>query len=94
MNTSRLVRSWLILCVLCGSAAAQSSPPPPAATEPTTAREAAEKKAAEDKAIADRFAAWKATLSPRQQAWETLLEQNLGGFYLPLYAGTLGQENG
>ena len=88
MNTSRrLIRCWLILCalgVLCVSAAATHAPDAPAA-EPTTAREAAEKKAAEDKAIADKFAAWKATLSPQQQAWETLLEQNLGGFYLPLY---------
>lgn len=32
-----------------------------------------------------RFAAWKATLSDEQQAWETVLEQNLGGFYLPRY---------
>jgi lysophospholipase L1-like esterase len=85
MNASRLVPSWLILCVLSVSAAAQPNPSAPAATEPTTARESVEKKAAEDKAIADKFAAWKATLSPQQQAWETLLEQNLGGFYLPLY---------
>lgn len=88
MNTSRLIPSWPVLCVvcvLCVSAAAQPNQPAPAATEPTTAREAAEKKAAEDKAIADKFASWKATLAPQQQAWETLLEQNLGGFYLPLY---------
>ncbi len=88
MNTSRLIRGWRIFCVLCvlgvSAAATQSNRPAPAA-EPTTAREAAEKKAAEDKAIAEKFAAWKATLSPEQQAWETLLEQNLGGFYLPLY---------
>ncbi len=33
-----------------------------------------------------KFAAWKATLPAEQQAWETVLEQNLGiGFYLPLY---------
>ena len=88
MNLSRLVAYWLVLCVfsvLCVSTTAQPNQTPPAAAEPTNAREAAEKKAAEDKAIADKFAAWKATLSPQQQAWETLLEQNLGGFYLPLY---------
>lgn len=34
---------------------------------------------------ARRFAEWKATLSDEQQAWETVLEENLGGFYLPHY---------
>jgi len=55
------------------------------AVEPTNAKEAAEKKAAANKVTAEKFAAWKATLPPEQQAWETVLEQNLGGFYLPLY---------
>lgn len=55
------------------------------AAEPTNAREAAEKKAAADRVVAEKFAAWKATLPPEQQAWETVLEQNLGSFYLPLY---------
>lgn len=62
------------------------------AGEPTNANEAAaqkaaaEKKAAEQKIVSEKFATWKATLSPEQQAWETVLEQNLGmGFYLPLY---------
>lgn len=61
--------------------------------EPTNAKEAeaqkkaaAEQKAAEQKVLNEKFAAWKATLPPEQQAWETVLEQNLGmGFYLPLY---------
>lgn len=60
--------------------------------EPTNAKEAedqkkaAEQKAAEQKALNEKFAAWKASLPPDQQAWETVLEQNLGmGFYLPLY---------
>jgi len=55
------------------------------AAEPTNAKEAAEKKAREDAELAARFAEWKAALPPEQQAWETVLEQNLGGFYLPLY---------
>lgn len=55
------------------------------AAEPTNAREAAEKKAAADRVVAEQFAAWKATLPPEQQAWEMVLEQNLGSFYLPLY---------
>ncbi|MEN3942761.1 SGNH/GDSL hydrolase family protein [Prosthecobacter sp. SYSU 5D2] len=63
------------------------------AAEPTNATEAAaqkaaaaEKKAADQQALSAKFAAWKATLPPDQQAWETVLEENLGmGFYLPLY---------
>jgi lysophospholipase L1-like esterase len=56
------------------------------ALEPTNAKEAAAKKAAANKVTAEKFTLWKATLSPEQQAWETVLEQNLGtGFYLPLY---------
>lgn len=56
------------------------------AKEPTNAKEAAEQKAARDKVTAEKFALWKAKLPPEQQAWETVLEQNLGtAFYLPLY---------
>jgi hypothetical protein len=53
--------------------------------EPTNAEEAAAKKAAETKELNAKFAAWKATLPEKQQAWETVLENNLGTFYLPLY---------
>lgn len=55
------------------------------AAEPTNAKELAEKKAAAQRVVAEKFAAWKATLPTEQQAWETVLEQNLGSFYLPLY---------
>lgn len=55
------------------------------AAEPTDADELAEKKTKTQQATAEKFATWKATLSPEQQAWETILEQNLGSFYLPLY---------
>lgn len=55
------------------------------AAEPTNAQEAAAKKAAANKIVAEKFAVWKATLPAEQQAWETMLEQNLGNFYLPLY---------
>lgn len=57
----------------------------PASNEPTNAAEAAAKKAAADKAIDERYQAWKAKLPAEQQAWETVLEQNLGSFYLPLH---------
>lgn len=48
------------------------------AKEPTNAKEAAEQKAARDKVTAEKFAVWKAKLPAEQQAWETVLEQNLG----------------
>ena len=54
--------------------------------EPTNAAEAAAKKAAEDKAVDEKYQSLKAALPPDQQAWESVLEQNLGnGFYLPLH---------
>lgn len=53
--------------------------------EPTNAKELARKKTLEQKVINQKFAKWKSTLSPEQQAWETVLEENLGGFYLPRY---------
>lgn len=55
------------------------------AVEPTNAKELGEKKAAAQKITAEKFAVWKAQQSPEQQAWETVLEQNLGNFYLPIY---------
>ncbi len=58
---------------------------PASAAEPTNAQEAAAKKSATEDTVDQRFAKWKASLSPEQQAWETVLEENLGGFYLPLY---------
>lgn len=53
-------------------------------TEPPSAEEVAKKKAA-DKAKNDKFQMWKNTLSQEQQVWETVLEKNLGNFYLPIY---------
>jgi hypothetical protein len=57
--------------------------------EPTNAEEAkakalaAEKKAAREAAVAAKYNAWVTTLSPERQAWEKVLQENLGGFYLP-----------
>lgn len=56
-----------------------------AAGEPTNAQEAAEKKAAADRALDEQYRAWKAKLPPEQQAWEQQLEENLGTFYLPIH---------
>ncbi len=63
----------------------------PARLEPTNAaeaaaRETAAKKAAQDAAIDAKYLALVAKLSPAEQAWEKVLQENLGnGFYLPAH---------
>ena len=57
--------------------------------EPTNAKEAAAqvaaKKAAQDKVVDEKYQVWAATLSPEAQAWEKVLQSQLGNFYLPLH---------
>lgn len=73
------VAPWLIVLAL-------ATGPFVGAAEPTNAAEAAAKKAAEDRRIDELYQQKKAALSPERQAWETVLEQNLGnGFYLPIH---------
>lgn len=70
------------------SLAAQAADPKPAAQpkgEPTNAKEAADRKAAQAAAADEKYAALVAKLPPEEQAWERVLQENLGGFYLPLY---------
>lgn len=75
----------LLVALPLATLTAAEPKPSPAKIEPTNAAEAAAKKAAEDKALDAQYQKWKAGLSPAQQAWETVLEQNLGGFYLPIH---------
>ncbi|NQT86714.1 SGNH/GDSL hydrolase family protein [bacterium] len=53
--------------------------------EPTNPKEAAAQKAAARKLLDEQYAALVATLPPDQQAWERTLQENLGGFYLPIH---------
>ena len=56
--------------------------------EPTNAAEAAAQKAkkvAAEAVVAEKYAALVAKLPPEQQAWEQVLQQQLGSFYLPLH---------
>ena len=53
--------------------------------EPTNADEAAARKAAAEQAIDAQYAAWVETLSPERRAWETVLQDQLGSFYLPIH---------
>jgi lysophospholipase L1-like esterase len=43
------------------------------------------KKAAQEKVVDERYAALIAKLSPEEQAWEKVLQGQLGNFYLPLH---------
>ncbi|WP_207394425.1 SGNH/GDSL hydrolase family protein [Bremerella alba] len=53
--------------------------------EPTNAKEAAAEKARADQELDDRYQALVKTLSPAEQAWERVLQENLGNFYLPIH---------
>lgn len=53
--------------------------------EPANAAELAEKKSRADAAVAAADAKRKAAMTPEEAAWEKVLEENLGTFYLPLY---------
>lgn len=67
---------------------AQDGPPKTAESpqgEPTNAAEAAARKTAADAAVEKAYQALVGTLPPEQQAWERTLQENLGGFYLPIY---------
>ena len=76
MPTS-LILTWLVLTLLAGG--------PPRKSEPTNAAEAAAKKAAADKVLDEQYGAWVSTLAPERQAWEQVLQENLGSFYLPIH---------
>ncbi len=62
----------------------QAESPPPKG-EPTNAAEAAAQKAKAEAEVAAKYQALVAKLPPEQQAWERVLESQLGGFYLPLH---------
>lgn len=58
-----------------------------ASHEPTNAAEAAakDKKATQNKIIAEKYQALVSKLPAEEQAWEHVLEANLGGFYFPAH---------
>ncbi len=81
MYLLRPLLSSLFLALLTPLRAAE--PPRPASAK---AAEEAAQKAAEAKRIDALYQQKKASLPPERQAWETLLEQNLGdAFYLPIH---------
>ena len=60
-----------------------AAPPAAVQSEPTNAEEAAAKKKAAEAAVAAKYDTIVATLSAEEQAWEKVLQQHLGSFYLP-----------
>jgi hypothetical protein len=62
-----------------------ASPAAPPAGEPTNAAEAAAQKARSDAELDAAYQGWVAGLSPAAQAWERVLQDQLGSFYLPLH---------
>jgi hypothetical protein len=68
-----------------GTIAAAQTPTVPPKQEPTNAAEAAAQKAKADAIVAERYQAIVAKLPPDQQAWEAVLQSQLGSFYLPLH---------
>lgn len=65
------------------TAAAQTASPPKG--EPTNAAEAAAQKAKAEAELDAKYQAWVAKLPADQQAWERVLQDQLGGFYLPIH---------
>jgi len=53
--------------------------------EPTNAAEAAAQKAARELVVEGKYNGWLSAQSPEAQAWEKVLQENLGGFYLPFH---------
>jgi lysophospholipase L1-like esterase len=81
----RFLPALLLSLQFISTVSAQKQAIPPQG-EPTNAKEAeAQKKAQRERDVDARYADWVAKLSPEQQAWETVLQENLGGFYLPIH---------
>ncbi len=80
---------WLVVAAIATLCPPDVVVPPEAArgaqAEPTTADEAAAKKQAAAAAIEARYRTIVEGLPPEEQAWEKLLGEQLGSFYLPLH---------
>ena len=77
-----MIPRLVFLLLACLTIASPAAPP---AGEPTNAAEAAAQKARADAELDVKYQAWVASLSPAAQAWEKVLQDQLGSFYLPLH---------
>ncbi|MBK8090589.1 MAG: SGNH/GDSL hydrolase family protein [Verrucomicrobiaceae bacterium] len=73
-----------VLLIAASTACAQTSTTVPKG-EPTNAAEAAAKKAQADAALEEQYQSIVAKLPADQQAWERVLQSQLGSFYLPIH---------
>ena len=72
-----------VVALSLGGRCVIAAPPAAVQSEPTNAEEAAAKKKAAEAAVAAKYEALVAKLSAEEQAWEKVLQQHLGSFYLP-----------
>lgn len=79
-----MLRTALVVLLFAGSMQFAAAGPA-VMGEPTNDAERAAKKQAADAAVDAKYAALVATLSAEEQAWEMVLQENLGSFYLPLH---------
>ncbi len=87
-NLTRVVHYFmfsLVCSLLTALAAFAQGPAQSPKGEPTNAAEAAARKAQAEAAIEAKYQALVAKLPPEQQAWERVLQDQLGSFYLPLH---------
>lgn len=80
---TRLIVPLVVLSMVQSVFAQQAAQPPKG--EPTNAAEAAAQKAAREAVLDGKYNAAVAALTPEAQAWEKVLQENLGSFYLPLH---------
>ena len=84
-SINNLLRTAVLGLVCLAWAYGQQGQEPTNADEAKAKAQAAEKKAAREAAVAEKYQALVATLPPEQQAWERVLQANLGSFYLPAH---------
>ena len=75
----------MLTSLICGLALAVAGAFAGPTQEPTNAAEQAAKKAALAAQTKADYEALVATLPADEQAWERVLQENLGGFYLPIH---------
>ncbi len=85
MNPCQNTTIRYLCCLTCLSTALASLSLAQDKREPTNADQAAAQKAKAEAELDAKYQAWGKTLTPAQQAWERVLQSELGGFYLPIH---------
>ena len=85
MSASELRLSLAVLLLTVVGLPGDAAAGPAVKGEPTNDAERAARKQAADAAVDAKYVALVATLPVEEQAWERVLQENLGSFYLPLH---------